>query len=317
MSITEKTASEYQRIAESWLTKHVDGLGVQRTPRAIAVALEKWSDGKRPGTFRKMRRALAHHQREGGFAKAVTRIEQVQRIGHSEANTTKTRRCKSVKESDHQRLLDDALERDDAIMAAALRIAHAIGARPAEMPSMAWAKHPKDASKMIIKAIGAKKNEEQNRGMDKFISLDFDPALAAAIDQVSGIDEREVTNLKRRVSRRSHTIFSRRKHPPTLYSYRHQMGSDVKAGAGDRRRAAAIMGHASQESLEVYGHRNAAGGLKRSIPAVAAQSIQAVDPTPPRTPPAASVDNSRHQEKEGPGPGRKSRHERDNDLLSL
>lgn len=311
MSITEKTAGEYQRIAESWLTKHVDRLGVQRTPRAIAVALEKWSDGKRPGAFRKMRRALAHHQREGGFVKAVARIEQVQRIGHGEANTTKTRRCKSVKESDHQRLLDDALEREDAVMAAALRVAHATGARPAEMPSMSWTKHPKDDSKIIVKVIGAKKNEEQNRGMDKFISLDFDTALVAAMGDLQGIDEREITNLKRRVSRRSHTIFPRRKHPPTLYSYRHQMGSDVKAGAGDRRRAAAIMGHASQESLEVYGHKNASGGLDRDLPGVAAQSVQAVDPTPPRDPAATAARGSALRADDLPSSARPSRHQRD------
>ncbi len=280
-----ETVAEYIRIAENWLKKHIDASGNERTPKVISDTLVAWSDDKRPGTFRKMRSALIEHQGQHGFRKSVERIQSVERKDYDKkTDVPKRRRCKTVKQSEHEVLLQDAINRDDRLMVAALHIAYKTGSRPAEMPTMQWVKHPKNSSKMIVKIIGAKKNEQQKRGMDKHISLDCDPDLARAIDTIRGADKREMTNLKKRVSRRSHAIYLRRKNPPTLYSYRHQLGSDVKAGIGDRRKAAAIMGHASQKSIQAYGHANAGGGLDRNLPAVAAQSIQAVDPTPGRDP---------------------------------
>lgn len=276
MDITEKTSAEYMRIAENWLIKHVDGLGVQRTSKAISIALGKWSHGKRPATFRKMRRALVHHQQETGFQNAASRIEQVRRIGHGKANTKKRKRCKHINESEHQILLDDAIARDDHIMQAALSVAYLTGIRPVEMPSVRVLEIQKDTGRIILSVSGAKKNERQGRGIDKQVAVD-DPDIIRAVEIIRGIDEKELAALKRRVSRRSHTLWPRRKNPPTLYSYRHQMGTDLKANSRvDNEHASAIMGHRAQDSIHVYGHKNSRGGLNRSLPGVSKQTVEKV-----------------------------------------
>ena len=55
---------------------------------------------------------------------------------------------------------------------------------------------------------------------------------------------------------------------PTLYSWRHQLGADLKASKLNRVLAAYIMGHQSTESVNAYGNSKT-GNSARSLPMAA------------------------------------------------
>lgn len=303
--MNKKTEEEYQRIAESWLRKKLDAQGIQRTPKAIADALYEWSDGKRPSTFRKMRNALAFHQSEQGFNKAADRIAKVQRVGHGEANTKKRKMCQTINEEQHHTLLQDAVDRDDKLMQAALRIAYFTGIRPVEM-QRAEVEDITIEGKTYIYVHGAKVNDDQDRGIDKVIIIEEDFIFRDVV-LLSEMSDNELVALKRRVSRRSATLFPDLKKSPTLYSYRHELGRDLKADTSiDPKIKSAIMGHRSQDSISVYGHRNKKGeGLNRPTPEVTSETVSKVNSRPPNTADAAAKAYSNKPEL------KPSRHEHD------
>ncbi|MEH8130446.1 site-specific integrase, partial [Aeromonas veronii] len=51
------------------------------------------------------------------------------------------------------------------------------------------------------------------------------------------------------------SLWPARKSLPTFYSWRHQMGSELKASGLDRQRIAYIMGHQATSSVDKYGNR--------------------------------------------------------------
>ncbi|MFM5276678.1 site-specific integrase, partial [Aeromonas caviae] len=55
-------------------------------------------------------------------------------------------------------------------------------------------------------------------------------------------------------------LWPARKSLPTFYSWRHQMGSELKASGLDRQRIAYIMGHQATSSVDKYGNRKSANG---------------------------------------------------------
>jgi hypothetical protein len=64
------------------------------------------------------------------------------------------------------------------------------------------------------------------------------------------------------------------------------MGSALKASGISRREAGAIMGHASQNSLDPYGHKNRNSGLLRPVPEPTRNTINKVRPKPPTRAPS-------------------------------
>lgn len=63
-----------------------------------------------------------------------------------------------------------------------------------------------------------------------------------------------------RLARHCKALWPARKHHPSLYSWRHQMGTKLKASGLDRRSVAYIMGHQSTDSVNRYGNRSAKAG---------------------------------------------------------
>ena len=291
--IRPETAAEYDRIAEGFLKRELDAHQIPRTAKMIADALRAWSAGKRPVTYRKMRRALAHHQRVRAYEKAAKRIEAVERHGHGQANTTKRSRCKKVTQADHDKLLADAIERGDAEVAAALTIAFWTGSRPVEMTKMRCKLGAKDGEQILAVAIASAK-QGADRSFYRVLMLEPNADLAAAIDRLYGLSPMRMKAIQARLRYYAKKLFPRRKHPPSLYSYRHELGSDLKA-KGDRVEGAAILGHRSQESLEVYGRRNTGGGLDRGELRVPDWVRQRVNPPEPRS-------ISRKHPAQGPAP---------------
>lgn len=261
--ITDETAAEYIKQAESWLDKNLSRPG-DRTPKNICTALFEWSKTVRPNTYRKMRRALQYQQFKTKNYDTAHRLHEMPGahfISPDEAGSQPhiSRRapvCKSISEDDLEILLKDAQKRGDRLMSAALIISEHIGCRPKELPDLSYV-ILKDGS-LDVNIVGAKKHGEE-RGMDRTINLANEPGLTWAIDFIQDVMQEDITLLRKRVSDRSKKLFPNRKVRPTLYSLRHQFASDMKADDGvTRTELAGLMGHQSEESSSVYGNTHTA-----------------------------------------------------------
>ncbi len=192
------------------------------------------------------RRALEVHQKRMGFHKAAQKIRQLNYP--QEDRKKRPNRCKQVDQETHKILIDDANKRSDYDLLAALVIANALGVRPAEISGIKVMMEKYGYLGLFIP--GAKKTDR--RGMDKKIIIPYDEQLRMAIKIVL-----EPSWDIRRAQWRLYSS-SKRLFPGcaavSLYSYRHQLGSDLKADSSipDKVKSA-IMGHLSTQSISVYG----------------------------------------------------------------
>ena len=132
--------------------------------------------------------------------------------------------------------------------AASLVLAYWIGVRPCEMRTIS-------VSGNQVKIIGGKKSAELHRGADRTLVIDK-PKILKLIEWAAhrmSKCPRTNTAIRDRFRREARALWSRRKQVPTLKSFRHQIGSILKASGESPEAMAYIMGHQSTESISVYG----------------------------------------------------------------
>ena len=132
-----------------------------------------------------------------------------------------------------------------------------------------------DATTVIA---GAKKSHGGQRGADRIIQLDG--RTTAEVERhlrvLRGVP---FGPLQDRLRLACKTLWPRRTALPTFYSWRHQMGSELKASGMDRREVAYIMGHQATGSVDQYGDRRTARGGGRLPRAAVGASLSAVRET--------------------------------------
>jgi integrase len=170
----------------------------------------------------------------------------------------KQRRCKSISDDDLSKLYSAALKKPDPELASALAIALYAGCRPAEMTSILR------VSENQVFIEGAKKSKGE-RGLDRTIVLDVQKCnvIEAAVATLQAVEPSEsgtMHKVQSRLDRLTKKLWPRRKARPTLYTLRHQMGSDLKSGDLSRVEIAYVMGHQSTKSIDVYGDRRKGSG---------------------------------------------------------
>ncbi|MNJ31906.1 hypothetical protein D3C77_265590 [compost metagenome] len=138
---------------------------------------------------------------------------------------------------------------------------------------------------------GAKKSHDGKRGADRQIVVD--PAiaklLARAVEHARGVD---ISKVKDRLRAAGKELWPQRKAVPTMYTWRHQVGSDLKASGLSRVEIAFVMGHQSTESVDRYGNSKTArkGALCPRAAAGADMSHVRIDhKAPPGAPQRAAV----------------------------
>jgi integrase len=168
----------------------------------------------------------------------------------------KQRRCKHVVIADLERLSTAIQERGDNELLAAVWTAYLTGCRPAEMPTI------EDLGGGRFYIHGAKKRDD--RGLDRVIRLDADSAgvLSNLLPHLRGAD---MDKVRKRLYTITRSIWPARKpgSRPTLYSFRHMLGSELKASGMDRVAIAYLMGHQATSSVDVYGDRRRGKGGRR------------------------------------------------------
>ncbi len=251
--MNEATAASYRKLAEHFYRNRLGG--EQPTPKRIADALKACAADYRPAYWRRLRNALAFDQREKGYGDAAARIDAtknpVTRNGASEGVKPKQPRAKRVSEADEQKLMQHFIKLNDPQVTAALYVAQHTGARPAEMKGIRIVD-----GKVFIP--GAKKSHGGSRGADRLIELP--PQTVYAIGKAVRHLQSDMGPIQDRIRAAGKKLWPQRKAVPSLYSWRHQLGSELKASGIDRAQVAYVMGHQSTESVDRYGNAKTARG---------------------------------------------------------
>jgi len=283
---SESTTKIYIKEAEGFLVRECDNKGIARTAGNICKALKDWSSTVQANTYIKRQCALEYHQYKNKFYKSAEQIRNTQRINYGgSGNGQKKPHCRTVKEEQHRQLLFEANKNNNKEVASSLSIAYFLGLRPKEMNRIEYSK---EENQLFLFISSAKQNKEGTRSIDRVIKVELNDvdtqSLITDINCLRGLTDKQIVNMRVRACRLSEKVFKGKKRRPTLYSYRHQLGADLKglktedgSSIVDRKEAAAIFSHRSQNSLNSYGHANASGGLNRSLPRATESTIRQVN----------------------------------------
>ena len=264
--MNKKTKHDYIKLAKHFLQVRLIDKGIAVTPKNIKQALIISAPDYRPNYWRRLRCALVTQQREAGFTKAADIIKETcnpvtDNTASEELKAqkkAKQARRKHVEKEEHLLLKNHLRMKGDLYLTAMIELARILGCRPVEMMTL----QVSGDNQIII--TGAKKREDGLRGLDGTVKLspkDFDAANRARsilfeYRSIRGLTEEQLQKrLQRRLATATKKLWPRRKHHITLYSYRHQMGSDLKASGRSSEKIAAIMGHQSVDSVDVYGNK--------------------------------------------------------------
>lgn len=150
-------------------------------------------------------------------------------------------------------------------------LAYFLGVRPCEMRTIT-------ITGDHVEIIGGKKSESLDRGEDRTLVIENPEVLKAIAEAAQWMSNCPRTNSAIRDSLRKEcrTLWPRRKRHPTLKSFRHQLGSNLKASGESDESLAYIMGHQSTDSINVYGDRRSGAGRTVYVRAAAGADLSKV-----------------------------------------
>lgn len=267
-----KTRDDYRKLASHFYSSRLNGQPPtpKRVRDALRLAAVDWS----LDYWRRVRNALMYDQVAAGYYENGEMIEAIKnpvscpktgkdlelRASVNGKPGKRQKRVKKVSEDDLGKLWQDINEqRGDNEVAAAIAITKLTGARPAEMLGIEC------LAGNLIFIPGAKKTEAGDRGLDRYIELSPDAwrkvklsvdVLAAATPGQAGT----MHKVQDRIRTATKRLWPRRKSHPTLYTWRYEMGSELKASGLSRREVAYLMGHQSEQSVDRYGDRRSGSG---------------------------------------------------------
>ncbi len=250
--MNEKTGKNYQRLAAYFYRTRLPG--APPSPKRICDALAACAQEYRPDYWRLLRNALEHDQRSKGFKEAADRIAEVKNPitarGSTKRPPAKQQRVTRVNTADETRLLHALRDRQDLPAMYAVLVASLTGVRPTEMPSIR-------VEGDLVHVVGAKKSHEGLRGLDRTIQLDPESARVVS-DAMEYLRGAKMKKIQDRIGSAAKELWPRRKHRLSLYSWRHQLGSNLKASGMDPRQVSYLMGHQSTRSVDQYGDKRTA-----------------------------------------------------------
>jgi len=279
---SESTRQEYLKIASGFLKREVDDKNLKRNSSSVCAGLYNWGETVQNNTYRRMQCALEYYCYSNKWYQSAKLIRETKKGSYGEVVKKTQRICRAIKEDEHQKLLRASSDKNDKQLSAALTLAYFTGTRPCEMCEI---EYDDDNGIFTLYIMGAKKDANGLRSIDKELSLKLDEQqkidVINAVDNLYGLDRKQLAAMKSRMSRLTRKVFPNRKHPPTLYSYRHQIASDLKKsknnGELSLKQCSAVLSHRSQQSIQGYGHLNSSGGLKRGLPVPSEESVRQVN----------------------------------------
>lgn len=250
----DKTRKEYLSLANHFLESHFSECSP--TLKTVIEKLLNVSVEYRPAYWRRLKTALALYIEAKGKYEAAVKIRKLinpTTSDSSDLKKSKQRRVKSVSLQDHETLIAHLKSVEDIQCLAAVMTVNITGCRPAEIKSIELIGH------QYIKIVGAKKIDGV-RGCDRTVKLSLQnykilELLLEHIQHDTNGKTSDISRIQRRLQRHVKKLWPGRRNHISLYSYRHQFGSNLKSTDIDREDMAAMMGHLSTNSIDVYGDR--------------------------------------------------------------
>lgn len=284
--MNESTKESYRKLAANFYKTRLQGQ--PHSPKRIADALKSCAGEYRPAYWRRLRNALAFDQSEKGYSDAAERINKTKNpvTKAGEQVKPKQARTRRVKPEDEKKLLDHLISTGDRETYSAIQIAKITGARPSEFNQIF-------VQGNVIYIEGAKKSHGGTRGADR--AIEVSQAEAMIVDAALKRIPDDIGPIQDKLRAAGKKLWPQRKSVPSLYSWRHQLGSELKASGMDRRVIAYLMGHQSTASVDQYGNpKMAVGGkvLPKPAEGVELDDIRVKHSDPP-SPTAEKAENTR------------------------
>lgn len=256
--MNEKTKEEYRKLAKHFYKQN----GIEKpTAKTVSDALKQCAADYQPGYWRRLRTALALVAKESGFYKAADQIKATKNPMTADPKQRKSikkkqARQKSIKAADEQQLLSYLADNEEITVFAAVTLVRYLGCRPAELRQL------KFITPRHISIPSAKKTKDGTRGLDRLFKIE-NSALFTSLKEhhqrlINAPYADPVRYVQKRLDNLTHKLWPKRKVRPSLYTWRHQLGADLKASDMPPEEIAAIMGHQSVSSVEVYGNPRSA-----------------------------------------------------------
>lgn len=272
----EKTKDAYLKLARNFYEQRLDGK--DPTPIRVIAALRNCAAEYRPAYWRRLRNALAYAQEDAGYKKNSALINATTNPVTAEDSKAKPKprlkRAKKVTEADHAKLLSVLQKHDDKAAQAAIFLCKHLGCRPAELVNIG-------ITGSVISIESAKKNDGMKRGLDRMLNID--PAISKEIYAASILIRREIRSgrsikqIQDRIFLYAKEAFPRRSARVSLYSYRHQLGSNLKSDKSlSEKQVAYLMGHQATSSIEQYGHVKSGTGSAGIEPTISQDDINSL-----------------------------------------
>lgn len=258
----DKTQEGYEKLYIAFV-KNIEG---DVTPQKLANELvARAREGISKSYWFRLKTALKHVQEARGYTKGVAKVDAT--TWPADGIATKRNDAKKVTQDDYLKLTEFLTKHGKQVEHSAVVIAYHTGMRPDEMRQAYF----NEKNELVI--IGSKKNEKLKRGADRVIKFDDDAInqeIRLHLENLQGSGKSKET-IQTSISRATHEAFKRRKSPPTLKSFRHQFGSELKAlikhGKMTKQEAAYMLGHQSTESLDRYGDVRMGNGMRITVEA--------------------------------------------------
>jgi len=255
--MNENTQNSYISLADYFYATRLNG--VELNELNIIGALLRAAPDYRPDYYRRLRNALAFdQQRRGSFRTAQEINRTLNPVTVLDLPRKKKQsRPQKLSNADFESWLRCLAERDMPVEAGALMVISLIGVRPCELGGISI-----DGQRIHIS--GAKHSHKGLRGASRTLEADEDvcnvlnKALAAFRCQPRSLDSIRVA-----LHQVACELFGRRK-VPSMYTLRHQFGSNLKATGMSAIEMAYVMGHQATDSISRYGDKRlgCAGAVK-------------------------------------------------------
>lgn len=249
--LDEKTLDKRLKMAEGFYRKYFEGELV-----SAAITREKLqavSSDYRPDSWRNLRAALACFWFNKGEQDAAMEIRKTKRDRVKNAlPNSKAKRCKKITDDDWLKLFIQGGEKLNPLAYAVLILGYTTGMRPLEMTMV------EITGEDTFYITSSKKRDD--RGLDREIKI-TDPLWAKRVrNAIEKTSNRTVGELQNAFAYLVEKTFPARQTKPTIYSMRHQLGSNLKASGMDRKMVAYLMGHRATASVDKYGNRRSGSG---------------------------------------------------------
>ena len=229
------------------------------TSAQICAALLTKAPNYVPGAFGVLKHAIASDQCARGNLDAANAIREI--VNPVTAPDSKLERkpkpkkIRTVTFEDFESLLQHLRAGAHTDEMSAVILAYYLGTRPCEMRTVIT-----DGNRVHI--TGGKKSIKLCRGADRTLKV-TPPAIFAVIEWATkhmAECTRTDAAIRDRLRQECRILWPRRKQHPTLKSFRHQLGSSLKASGQSDEALAYMMGHQSTDSINVYGNRRSGEG---------------------------------------------------------